>query len=263
VLDFEATCDEAAEAGEATFPLHLQEIIEFPCVLLDARQNPPVIVSETQAYVRPIAIPRLTRFCTDLTGITQATVDAGMTFEEAMRSNCAWLRANHLDPNNPNRPDARFAVVTCGNWDLESMLPRQLALLQRLGHRVPQKPPACYHQWINVQQAFRACYGHKGGGMKNMLRLLGIPLTGRHHSGLDDCRNTAKIVVRLLQDGWALPLTTTGGSGALRTPPAVMRVPGAPTRAPSALIRAPIMPTRAPIMPTRAPNALIRTPTAS
>jgi len=31
--------------------------------------------------------------------------------------------------------------------------------------------------------------------MAGMLNILGMKLDGRHHSGIDDCRNIAKIVV--------------------------------------------------------------------
>lgn len=205
VLDFEATC-----GSDLTFPLHLQEIIEFPCVLVDARRHPAVIISETQAYVRPVEIPQLTPFCTSLTGITQATVDAGLTFQQAMRANVRWLRSHGLDPNNASN----YAVVTCGNWDLESMLPRQIDLIRRRGGRVPPKPPACYRRWINIQESFTACYGRKAGGLKGMLAALDITLSGRHHSGIDDCRNTAKIAMHMLRDGWALNLTAHGFDGA-------------------------------------------------
>jgi inhibitor of KinA sporulation pathway (predicted exonuclease) len=200
VLDFEATCDE-----DNSFPLHLQEVIEFPCVLVDATVSPAKIVSEIQVYVRPEAVPRLTAFCTQLTGITQATVDAGTTFVGAFRQILAWLRTCGLDPDRPTN----FAVVTCGDWDLASMLPRQIRLLQSRGHRVPSKAPACFRQWINVQRSFQQWYGCKAGGLKRMLSTLQLSLDGRHHSGLDDCRNTAKIVIRLLRDGAPLTVTST------------------------------------------------------
>ena len=41
-----------------------------------------------------------------------------------------------------------------------------------------------------------------------MLRKLGLELTGRHHSGIDDCRNIAKIARYLAASGVALSATT-------------------------------------------------------
>jgi ERI1 exoribonuclease 3 len=82
-------------------------------------------------------------------------------------------------------------------------LPRQLAYHNR-------QVPSCFHHWINIKVGFRATYGRKGGaGMKKMLDLLGLKLEGRHHSGMDDCRNTARIVAAMLKDGW-VPTGPTG-----------------------------------------------------
>jgi inhibitor of KinA sporulation pathway (predicted exonuclease) len=37
-------------------------------------------------------------------------------------------------------------------------------------------------------------------GMSGALRLMNIPLEGIHHRGVDDARNIAKILYRLLKD---------------------------------------------------------------
>jgi inhibitor of KinA sporulation pathway (predicted exonuclease) len=44
-------------------------------------------------------------------------------------------------------------------------------------------------------------YKVKAGGMVNMLNYLNIPLEGRHHSGIDDTRNIAKILLKIISDG--------------------------------------------------------------
>ncbi len=49
----------------------VQEIIEFSCAILDAQSLQ--IVAEFQRYCRPTEHPVLTAFCTELTGISQAT----------------------------------------------------------------------------------------------------------------------------------------------------------------------------------------------
>jgi hypothetical protein len=35
-----------------------------------------------------------------------------------------------------------------------------------------------------------------------MLTLLGLPMVGHHHSGIDDCTNIASIVLRVINDGY-------------------------------------------------------------
>lgn len=62
VLDFEATC----EKDSKTF---LNEIIEIPVVMLDLSRNR--VIAEFHRYVKPVVNPKLTPFCTELTGITQ------------------------------------------------------------------------------------------------------------------------------------------------------------------------------------------------
>jgi len=62
--------------------------------------------------------------------------------------------------------------------------------------------PSIFKLWLNVKREFQNFYGVKTGGMAAMLRQLGIALEGRHHSGIDDCRNTARICQRMLSDGW-------------------------------------------------------------
>ena len=42
---------------------------------------------------------------------------------------------------------------------------------------------------------------HKPAGMAGMLRALDLELVGRHHSGIDDARNIARIVITLLAKG--------------------------------------------------------------
>lgn len=63
VLDFEATC----ERGTAIEP---QEIIEFPCIKINAKTCE--VEDIFHQYVQPKEIPILTPFCIELTGIMQA-----------------------------------------------------------------------------------------------------------------------------------------------------------------------------------------------
>ena len=40
-----------------------------------------------------------------------------------------------------------------------------------------------------------------------MLTTLKMDLEGRHHSGIDDCKNIGRIATRMLEDGWRPALT--------------------------------------------------------
>lgn len=84
IIDFEATCwgpDQLPPPRKAG-SVYASEIIEFGCALLDARG----IERTWQQYVMPVHHGRLTAFCTELTGITQMTVDAAPIFPVALEA---------------------------------------------------------------------------------------------------------------------------------------------------------------------------------
>jgi inhibitor of KinA sporulation pathway (predicted exonuclease) len=58
-----------------------------------------------------------------------------------------------------------------------------------------------YKRFINIKLEFEYIYKIKAGGMVNMLKYLNIPLEGRHHSGIADTKNIAKILLRIISDG--------------------------------------------------------------
>lgn len=175
-------------------PRYEMEIIEFPMVLVDARTFPAQVMSdkEFQVYVRPILNPRLTKFCTELTGIEQDQVDNGVTFPQAFNQvkTCLldWAIFGHS-----------ICVVTCGDWDFKTMFPSQLLhTYAQTGQKMTY--PTIFKRWCNISKVCKEVVKCTGG-MKSMLKALHIPLTGRHHCGLDDCHNTAKVVVEILNRG--------------------------------------------------------------
>lgn len=182
VLDFEATCDD----GRRIEP---QEIIEFPMVLVDATTG--FVHSEFRSYVKPSHHPRLTSFCNKLTGIKQSQVDQAPKWQAAFIAGQAWLD-EQLDNSDGAAKNCLF--VTCGDWDLKAMLPRQCSLS---GSHVPQR----FKRWLNIKELFRQATGKPGSSMPNMLQILGLKLEGNHHCGLDDCRNIARILAELLRTG--------------------------------------------------------------
>ena len=51
---------------------------------------------------------------------------------------------------------------------------------------------------VNIKQAFADWKGVRRCGMTAALDLLGLPLAGTHHRGIDDARNIARIVQQTL-----------------------------------------------------------------
>jgi len=188
VLDFEATCGDVVKRPE---------IIEFPTLLYDFQQDK--VDATFHEYVRPVENPTLTGFCTSLTGIEQHTVDVADTFPGVWTRFQAFLKEHGVY----DKPE-EYSFITCGNWDLKTMLPNQLELSQS-DHGLSKSgillPP--YNDWINLKAAFRK---HKqlrhDRSMASMLKLLKLELEGRHHSGIDDCKNILRIIQDLRKMGW-------------------------------------------------------------
>lgn len=196
VLDFEATCDQ----GPGPEP---QEIIEYPSLLLDGRSLETI--DEFQSFVCPRHHPVLTPFCTELTGITQSQVDAAPPFPEVYQAHRQWLARHELDVDCDGS-GRRFAFILCGDWDLKKMLPRQCRACDPPITTVP----GSFRRWVNIKEPFAACMRlRKSPGLAGMLRKLGMDFVGRHHRGIDDCRNIARIARHLADNGTALSLTTT------------------------------------------------------
>jgi ERI1 exoribonuclease 3 len=184
ILDFEAQCSE-------TEKLKCQEIIEFPTLLLNTKTL-EVEEEYFHTYVKPEIYPVLFPFCTELTGIKQSQVDAGLKLVDAIKSLEEFLKKKGVF-------EKTYSFVTCGFWDLNSCLKNE-AKYKHL--EVPQ----FLRSYINVKQVFSEGFlkenkDLKSLGMPKMLELLKLNLDGRHHSGIDDCRNIAKICIELLKKG--------------------------------------------------------------
>jgi inhibitor of KinA sporulation pathway (predicted exonuclease) len=110
--------------------------------------------------------------------------------ENVMARHYKWITEMAADAG------ATIVVCTCGDWDLKKCLRSQC------GRRGWERP-AIYKHCLNIKTAFQELYGQrKEKGMAGMLEHLKLPLDGRHHSGLDDTRNLAKVFERMVADGF-------------------------------------------------------------
>jgi ERI1 exoribonuclease 3 len=199
VLDFEATCwDNAKNKGKPS------EIIEFPSVLYEVTDTGLFLISKFRKYCKPVLNPKLSQFCTDLTGIQQATVDVADIFPEVLKQHHNWLLVN------TNGSMDKLIFVTCGSWDFTNALNKELGRwIQNYEFNVNHPSlynlmlnvPDIYKNFINLKDIFISLYKVKAGGMVSMLNYLNIKLEGRHHSGLDDCGNIGKILQKMYLDG--------------------------------------------------------------
>lgn len=177
-MDFEAQCSNNEK-------LPIQEIIEFPVVPINLKTNqiePPFF----HYYIKPTKIPILTDFCKTLTGITQEQVDSGIILEEALMRFENYLKERDF-------LNKKWMFCTCGHWDLLTCLPNET---KKKGIKIPDY----FKKWINIKIVFQNLLNRSGQlGMNGMLKELGLSLDGRHHSGIDDSKNIAKIILFLLE----------------------------------------------------------------
>ncbi|XP_057369621.1 ERI1 exoribonuclease 3-like [Daphnia carinata] len=172
VLDFEATCDRKRGT------IRPQEIIEFP--VLNVETNSFEIVGTFHRYVKPEIHPTLTPFCTSLTGIIQDMVEDESPLKTVMEDFHQWFISQNLQ-------NKKFAFVTCGDWDLQQLLPRQ-CIHTGLGI------PAYFKSWINIKMIFAESTGVYPRNLPHMLSHANLVQSGRLHSGIDDCHNIAAVV---------------------------------------------------------------------
>ncbi|MGE3851155.1 MAG: exonuclease domain-containing protein [Planctomycetota bacterium] len=171
IVDLEATC-------WPTSPHPANEIIEIGAVMFATDDAAvPATPAEFQAFVRPTLHPQLSAFCTDLTGITQAEVDAAETFPAVFARFAAWL---------DQHPGA--IVSSWGRYD-HNQLVHDCKL-----HGIDY--PQTRH--INLKQSYSRLHNLRPHGMKRALAHAGLPLDGTHHRGIDDARNITKLVASLL-----------------------------------------------------------------
>lgn len=194
VLDFEATCSDDRSFNP-------MEIIEFPSILLHVDYDtmlPPLSqlheLITFQRFVRPIINPTLTPFCKGLTKITQDQVNAARPFVEVFQEHQTWLSHNHCNENNT-------VFVTCGDWDLKTMLPNQTEL-----SNVPIPP--IYTKWVNIKKLYKKYYGTDRISMYDMMTRLDLIPEGTLHRGIDDTYNIARIFIELIKPSRTLTHTS-------------------------------------------------------
>jgi ERI1 exoribonuclease 3 len=177
ILDFEATC---------WYDNSDHEIIEFPSVLLRWQDSEIKEVSRFQQFVKPLNNPIVSDFCTELTGITQKQIDHGIDLKSTVEAHLKWI-TGITNQNN-------VTIVTCGDWDMNKMLPRDLK-------NISYVPNKLYARYVNIKELFRIAAGIKGTSMLKMLKHINMDVEGRHHSGIDDCHNIARIFIELVKKG--------------------------------------------------------------
>jgi len=217
ILDVEATCLEGAGFHWPS------EIIEWPVCLMkwkadksSSHEDQLEIVDEFRSFVKPTWAPKLSAFCTNLTGITQTQVDSAPVFPSVLQSFEQFLVGNGLiDPITGDRL-VRFCWCTDGPFDIQNFVMKQcfisnITMPEWLRGDVMdvRKAVICWSE--GRPSGFRRMPQPKAGekrksmGIPLQLKALGLTsFEGRQHSGVDDARNIARIVAELAKRGVSL-----------------------------------------------------------
>ncbi|AWH84886.1 DNA polymerase III [Flavobacterium album] len=172
VVDIEATCWDGPNP-----PGMENDIIEIGVCLLDVHTGE---ISDNRGIIVTPERSDVSAFCTELTTITPEMVnEQGIPFKEA----CTILKNEYLSQSR--------AWASFGAYD-QKQFQRQCSALN-IGY--PFGP-----SHINVKTLFALKHklGHEQG-MAGAMALLEIPLEGTHHRGVDDAKNIAKILRRILE----------------------------------------------------------------
>ena len=168
ILDLEATCWQDRRTGP-------NEIIEIGALCINDKQE---ILGEFQSFVKPQAHPKLSKFCTELTSITQKMVDSAPLFPEALDYFLQWIQSFKDD----------YMLCSWGNYDRNQFLSD--CQLHNTNFAWLRPHISLKHQHAEI------CKLRRKVGVKNALKLEGLDFEGTHHRGIDDARNIAKIFLR-------------------------------------------------------------------
>lgn len=183
VVDFECTC----EKDRHNYP---NEIIEFPAILIDVRNGGKIVKEKSfRSYAKPWRNPKLSSFCTELTGITQSNVDQAPDLQTVVKNFEAWYR--RVIPVG-----AKVMMMTDGPWDFKNFV---LAGAVKRDHVAF---PTLFYEYIDVRTTF-GNYFNKGkpAKLERMLRRFNLKFEGKEHCGFDDAFNIARLAVAMMRHG--------------------------------------------------------------
>jgi inhibitor of KinA sporulation pathway (predicted exonuclease) len=172
VVDVEATCWERDDPKSGQ-----NEIIQVGIAQLDLGDL--AISRQDRIYVKPTK-SSLSEFCTKLTGITQFEVDSKGTDFQVM---CEILESAY---DSRNLPWASYGDYDRNQFD------------RNCKARSVKYPFGSRH--TNVKTLLAASLGWEQElGMDLALDEMGMKLDGRHHDGLDDARNIARLLAAIFK----------------------------------------------------------------
>jgi inhibitor of KinA sporulation pathway (predicted exonuclease) len=167
IVDLESTCCDLN-----SIPNGEHEIIEIGAVMVESNGLKQVDAFNT--FIRPCRHTSLTKFCIELTSIEQQNVDSAPSYVDAIGLFQTWLAQYE-----------NYLFCSWGNYD------RNHLASDSVYHNV-QNPISAPH--LNIKKSFAKKQKTRAMGMQFALQLVGEPLSGNHHRGIDDATNMVKLL---------------------------------------------------------------------
>ena len=166
ILDLEMTC------WESDYPPRTKEVIELAAVMLDAFGSE---MHRFQRIVQPELNPRLSWYCSNLTGIVQEDVDEASTFPACHRDFEVWL----------DQATESILMVTWGAYDLP--------VLEDSCARYNITPDHDYMH-LDAKHAYHEMrHLNERLGLVKTMKREGLEFEGDHHRALPDALNLARL----------------------------------------------------------------------
>ncbi|XP_077249636.1 polynucleotidyl transferase, ribonuclease H-like superfamily protein isoform X2 [Tasmannia lanceolata] len=185
------------------------EILEFPVIVIDAKSLN--FVDCFHRFVKPTKMSehKINEYIEGKYGkfgVDRVWHDTAIPFKEVLQQFEAWITHHQLWKKDLGGSLHQAAFVTCGNWDLKTKVPQQCKVS---GIEIPPY----FMEWINLKDIYLNFYKKMATGMWAMMTQLGMPLVGSHHLGIDDTKNIARVLQRMLADGAILEITARRSKG--------------------------------------------------
>lgn len=168
IVDIEHTCTE-----DSSIPPCEREVIEIGAVVLCTKSL--TILDEFGSIIRPKLHPRLSDFCISLTGISQLHVDQANDFGFVFPEFILWL--------------GQYESCIFSSWGAYDYVQLNIDCVR---HGLEPLKGDIY---LDLKKAFAKTQKIKPRvGMKRALELSGVRFEGKHHRGLDDAKNLARLL---------------------------------------------------------------------
>lgn len=178
VVDFEFTTHDRSYGKPRAF---FHEIIEVGAVTV---ARPALTIEEPyQSFVKPQFFPRLTEVCKNLTMITQKDVETGISYQAMLERLAERYIAG----------ETYLAAWGDSDWEVISYA------CQR--YKLPC--PFVFGDYVDLSEEYKAFGGsERRKSLKHAMEEMQIDGEGLAHCALDDAKNAAQVMVKMLQAGW-------------------------------------------------------------